>query len=237
MRLASGRFGIVSACILLELACTTAPSQPPIETTGTNSPSNGGGGSEVDSGSEGDGGSCAPSLGAFSSTYHPPSRTPGACTPEQLVDVYNDCFASGSTPSTCTTSWTTVSTNATCNSCLLANSDPTGTTWGPILEYTVGVQLNVGGCVALDVQSEETGDCAQASETLGECINAACDTVCGSSSADLDACQTAAEADSTACATYLTAYQSSCAPFASSVCFSAAGDEATFAALAGVFCE
>jgi hypothetical protein len=219
MRLASSPFGIVGACILLGVACTTAPSQPPIETTGTNEPSTGGGGSDVDSGSEGDGGSCAPSLGSFSSSYHPPSRTPGACTPEQLLDVYDDCFASGSTPSTC------------------ADSDPTGATWGPILEYTVGIQLDVGGCVALDVQSEEAGDCAQASETLGECINAACDTACGGSSADFESCQTAAQADATACATYLTAYQAACATLVASACFTEAGDEATFAAITGVFCE
>jgi hypothetical protein len=236
MRIPSGPFSAIGACIVLGLACTTAPSQPPIETTGTNTPGTGGG-AAIDSGSEGDGGSCAPSLGAFSATYHTPSRTPGACTPEQLVDVYDDCFSSGSTPSTCATSWTTVSTNATCNSCLLANSDPTGATWGPILEYTVGVQLNVGGCVALDVQSEEAGDCAQASETLGECINAACDTACVGSSADFESCQTAAQADATACASYLTAYQSACATLATSVCFSGAGDQATFAAIAGVFCE
>jgi hypothetical protein len=235
MRIASGPFGIVGACILLGLACTTAPSQPPIETMGTDTPSQGGG-SAIDSGSEGDGGSCAPSLGAFSSIYHAPSRTAGACTAEQLVDVYNDCFASGSTPATCAT-WSTASTNTACNSCLYTNSDPMGTTWGPILEYTVGVQLNVGGCVALDVPSEEAGDCAQASETLGECINAACDTACGGSSADFESCQTAAQADTTACSTYVTAYQSACATLATSVCFSGAGDEATFAAITGVFCE
>jgi hypothetical protein len=238
MRSVPGRFGVISASIALAVACTSAPTQPPIETTGTGNPITGGsGGSSVDAGSEQDGGSCAPSLGDFTPIYHAAARTAGACTAAQLLTVYDACFASGSTPSTCTTSWTTVATNATCNSCLLANSDPTGSTWGPIVQYDVGIQLNVGGCVALDVPSEEAGDCAQAGETLAECINAACDTTCGGSSAAFISCQSAAQADATACSTYLAAYQSACATLSSSVCFSGAGDEATFAAIAGVFCE
>jgi hypothetical protein len=236
MRSIPARFGVVAASIALTLACTTAPSQPPIETTGTNGPSTGGG-SSVDSGSGQDAGSCAPSLGEFTSLYHPATRTAGACTAAQLSTVYDMCFASSSTPSTCATSWTTVAANASCNSCLLANSDPTGSAWGPIVQYDVGIQLNVGGCVALDVPSEEAGECAQASETLAECINAACDTTCSGSSAAFTSCQAAAQVDATACSSYMAAYQSACATLSSSVCFSEAGDEASFAAIVGVFCE
>jgi hypothetical protein len=236
MRSVSVRIGVVGATIALALACTSAPSQPPIETTGPNTPSTGGG-SSVDSGSEEDAGSCAPSLGEFTSSPHSAARTAGACTAAQLYAVYDACFGSASTPSTCATSWTTVASNATCNSCLLANSDPTGSAWGPVLQYDVGIQLNIGGCVALDVPSEESGDCAQASETLEECINAACDTTCSGSSAAFNSCQTAAQVDATACSSYLATYQSACAVLSSSVCFSGAGDETSFAAIAGVFCQ
>jgi hypothetical protein len=78
---------------------------------------------------------------------------------------------------------------AACFACLV--SQPSDTTWGPLLQYKGIWALNLGGCYALKGASTT---CSQGTQEQSQCENAACDSSCsGSSETKFGDCITSAD--------------------------------------------
>ena len=164
---------VVTAVVACAGACTHTVT-PSVDTSGgSGTPGvSGGSGSLTDAGDAG----CSPLLAGFTPAYHPPASAKGSCTATQLEVYYNDCLGTAASSAACAP-WSVA--NAACSACLVGSSSPTAASWGPLLEYTLLVDFDEGGCVALD-QPQQTA-CAAALEAEEECTHAACDTVCGAS--------------------------------------------------------
>ena len=179
-----------------------------------------------------DAGTCHPPTTGFTPVYHAPRAQALACSTNQITNFYNDCLSPTGTSALCTT-WRTTSSNATCNGCLTGASSPTGTTWGPLIQYPQYVVNDQGGCIALD-QGASQSACAHDLEYQTECEHFACDTGCATSTdAEYQTCITAA--DNGLCASYGAAAQVDCT--VKSVCFGGTDFATNFKQVATVFCQ
>ena len=134
--------------------------------------------------------------------FIPPKTSPGACRASDFSDYDTSCFGtSTSAPAACTAFQTA---HPACVACL--NSSSTDATWGPLVNWSGVVNVNVGGCLQLVAPSEAA--CALAVETSEECPHVACDAVCPvtpsnpSSFTEWQQCATEASAD--ACVPFIT---------------------------------
>ena len=177
-----------------------------------------------------DAGKCTPVLTGFTPVYHSATRTAGSCSAAQIQGFYDACLGAASTGATCTT-WR--SANLVCDVCLTGDLDPAGSAWGPLVQFTVTVDNNQGGCLALDQPTKST--CAHDLQYRTECEHAACDVACGNaSSADYDACLTSVETG--LCKTYFDKVNTDCAGI-TSTCFGGTDFQGNFKLVAAKFCQ
>jgi hypothetical protein len=177
-----------------------------------------------------DAGKCTPVLTGFTPVNHSATRAAGSCTASQIQGFYDACLGTASTAATCTT-WR--SANPSCDVCLTGDLDPAGAAWGPLVQFTVTVDNNQGGCLALDQPTKST--CAHDLQYRTECEHAACDVACGNaSSADYDACLTSVETG--LCKTYFDKVNSDCAGI-TSTCFGGTDFQGNFKLVAAKFCQ
>ena len=177
-----------------------------------------------------DAGKCTPVLTGFTPVYHPATRSASSCSAAQIQAFYDACLGTASTAATCTT-WR--SANPLCDLCLTGNLDPAGSAWGPLVQFTVTVDNNQGGCLALDQPTKST--CAHDLQYRTECEHAACDVACGNaSSADYDACLTSVE--SGLCKTYFDKVNTDCTGI-TSTCFGGTDFQGNFKLVAAKFCQ
>lgn len=151
--------------------------------------------------------SCNPNLpGTFAPAWKAPTKA-SACTAQQLGEYYDACLTTQSADAgdPCKT-WTTA--NAACATCI----EPTDNT-GPIqwhrdrYYYT----LNVAGCLSLERNEPNAGQCPASYAASIECQRAACDGCFGAKGAtfqDFQTCQKSAKGS--ACATYETTFGQIC---------------------------
>jgi hypothetical protein len=126
--------------------------------------------------------------------YVPASKQEGACAPELLGPLYDDCFGPQKTVSACLTFQKNPSYSA-CYACVVTPS--TASSYGPIIDYDQEfLTPNVAGCIELAAHGTLT--CAMPVQALGECELAACEANCPVSDASsflaLEACTAQAEA-------------------------------------------
>jgi hypothetical protein len=178
---------------------------------------------------------CAPASvsGYTPAPLVPPNPpTPTACTAAELTQFYGLCIAQDVESEVCLGFQ---ATDATCAQCLL--SQGTDASWGAVVVSGGKAKLNVPGCIALVQQDSSASSCAQrVSDEMG-CVGAACDAVCpvtvDAGSSAYEACVESAAA--TECRSYV---DQECDPAEAGVtaCVGKTSDEASFAALAAVFC-
>jgi hypothetical protein len=119
--------------------------------------------------------------------------------------------------------------NGTCGACLdgTTTADPANTKWGPELDWQESVgaiaNVNIGGCLILQNGAGATA-CGDDFEFLMECEHQECDTSCGGTIDDFNACTT--NADNGACHQYMTSINTDCAAYTGSSCWP--GAAATF---------
>lgn len=123
-----------------------------------------------------DAGVCAPgSVASYSPTWTPPTAAhQNLCSATDISTIYADCF--DPMTSNATTCGTDQTTYAACFGCLITkDTDPK---WGPTIESSNGlININVAGCIA-NAETCNT-DCAKAVQGYQGCLQAACDTQCG----------------------------------------------------------
>jgi len=164
---------------------------------------------------------------------------PGSCTSAEVTTFYDDCLNQDPGDGTCDDS----EIGATCYACLV--SQPTDSTWGPVIEYTVGGlpswQSNLAGCLSVEGVSKT---CVTAVEEVSQCENDSCNGSCKiatsneqtaytecTSNADTDYCSSYVSADNSACGSISSSIQTTCAAKSTSTF------EQQYTATAKVLCE
>ncbi|HSQ65366.1 MAG TPA: hypothetical protein VLM85_19240 [Polyangiaceae bacterium] len=111
------------------------------------------------------------------STFTPPAFVPpavhkGACTSQQIQDLYVACFASSAPATTCQAFQ---QSNPGCMACVMTPpSSP-----GPMVQQSASiVTLNVAGCVAIVTSDSSPTGCAARVQANLDCEGAACDAQC-----------------------------------------------------------
>jgi len=104
--------------------------------------------------------------------YHPALHQRGACTSGQIQSFYADCLSPTATQQSCAP-WQTM--NRACLACLVTPS--TQASWGPLVERTNGIELNVAGCMEL-AGGTSGASCAHAYQAWEDCDAAACGASC-----------------------------------------------------------
>jgi hypothetical protein len=133
--------------------------------------------------------------------YVPAKFVPGACSADDFVAADTACFKATTATSAACLAFQTA--NVACAACLDSNS--TDPTWGPLVNWSGVVDINIGGCLQLLAPSETA--CALALQTADVCPHVACDAVCPVTETDADSftewkvCAAAASAD--ACASFI----------------------------------
>jgi hypothetical protein len=147
-------------------------------------------------------GACvAPTADGYEPMWMPPIATPGACTEQQISQMYAVCEGSSGTydRNACRT-FETDAANSTCLGCMFSARGSQAS--GAILVLQDGYWIaNVGGCEALiDGDSSPTG-CGARTQAAGVCQYGACVDACTAPTPDAEwnACLGAARV---ACADY-----------------------------------
>jgi len=196
---------------------------------------------DFDSGNDGSTSTCPTPADISSwkpSAFIPPKTSPGACSASDFTGYDAACLEATTSSSAGCTSFQMA--NPACNACL--NSNSTDATWGPLVNWSGVVDINLGGCLQLVAPSEAA--CALAAETADACPHVACDAVCpvtqsnASSFSEWQQCARQASAD--ACVPFIS--QSSCLATdeaaADTVCdvSPSATFDALFLQIAPIFC-
>ncbi|MEO6421074.1 MAG: hypothetical protein ABIP39_16800 [Polyangiaceae bacterium] len=153
-------------------------------------------------------GVCAPGdVSGLTATFHPPTAFhQGACTPTQ-VSAFIDCLSGLPDANTCKT-FVSNAANKTCIAC--AATPSTAASYGPLVEGTVTINVNVAGCIARTTNDLTATGCGAKIEANTECQQLACETNCPVSATDTGAefnallkCQD--DSETSVCASYATA--------------------------------
>lgn len=193
---------------VLTIACS-ATVTPPAGTDTDSGPGGDGGGK--DSGNPGDGAvvdTCTPGdVSTFTPSWKPPTAfNQGKCTDAQ-VDAFVDCLSGLPDTATCKT-FGADAANKTCIQC--AATPSTAAAYGPLIEGTVTIQVNVPGCIANSTNDVSATGCGAKVLALSECQSAACEANCPVVAPDTDnsmfdallACQDKAAGPTSSCKTY-----------------------------------
>ncbi len=193
--------------------CPGAPD--PVSTCGNGSWNTSGGLSGKKCASDGDSGNvttCAPGdVSTFTPAWKPPTAfNQGKCTDAQIA-AFVDCLSGIPDAATCKTFGADVA-NKACIACAATPSTASG--YGPLIEGTVTIQVNIPGCIANTTGDVSTTGCGAKGLALIECKSLACEGNCpvpvGDDGTDFNAllaCQD--KSVDTTCKTYATA--ASCA--------------------------
>ena len=109
------------------------------------------------------------------SSFTPPAFTPpvvhkGACTSQQIQDLYTACFSGSSTQCS-----TFTQANQTCASCVMTTPQSPG----PLVAVSTGIiELNIAGCVAIVTGDSSSTSCAARIQANQDCEGAACNAQC-----------------------------------------------------------
>jgi hypothetical protein len=102
--------------------------------------------------------------------FTPPAVKKGACTDQQIQDLYAACFASNATACN-----SFEQNNAACAACVMTTPNAPG----PLVQQSNGiVALNVAGCVAIVTGDSSSTSCAAGVQANFDCEGAACDAQC-----------------------------------------------------------
>ncbi len=153
-------------------------------------------------------GVCAPGdVSGLTPAFHPPTAFhQNVCTPTQ-VSAFVDCLSGLPDATTCKT-FVAAAANKTCIGC--AATPSTAASYGPLVEGTVTIEVNVAGCIANVTNDKTATGCGAKMSANSQCQQLACETNCPVSATDtgaefnaLLACQDKSE--TTVCMTYATA--------------------------------
>lgn len=154
-------------------------------------------------------GACSPSATIDTSkvTWVPPNAAaPTACSATQVAGLYNGCYLSTSTSSTCQ-AFTGNAANATCYKCMVSTFGA-DTSYGALIQIGGVVYANIAGCIALVTGDTSGTGCGAKNQAVTDCETLACQDNCPSVTdqttfTEYTNCTTAA--DKGACDTYVTA--------------------------------
>ncbi|MEO6420416.1 MAG: hypothetical protein ABIP39_13450, partial [Polyangiaceae bacterium] len=190
---------------VLALACSATVTNPDL--------GNGEAGPGVDGSTNKDAGmgtetgdtTCKPGdVSTFTPSWKPPTAFhQGKCSTTQ-IQAFVDCLSGMPDAATCKTFGADVA-NKTCIQC--AATPSTAAAYGPLIEGTVTIQVNVPGCIANATGDVSATGCGAKTLGLSQCEEAACEANCPVSSSDtgaefqaLLACQT--KSDTSSCKTF-----------------------------------
>jgi hypothetical protein len=148
---------------------------------------------------------CTPGdVSTFTPSWKPPTPfNQGRCTNTQ-INAFVDCLSAKPDAATCKT-FTGDAANKSCLQC--AATPATAAKYGPLVEGTVTIQVNVSGCIANATGDTSATGCGAKVLANSQCEQAACEANCPVSASDtgpefmaLLACQT--KSDSSSCKTY-----------------------------------
>jgi hypothetical protein len=128
--------------------------------------------------SSGGGGTCSPQDLPDGSVWTegpppadpPPKQVLRACSSQDFVDYDNACLGGSATKAACDT-WK--AGHSGCAACI--ESQPTDSSWGPIVAYGGVYDINTAGCVQL---TDPSNSCATVGNNGMECQHLVCDTAC-----------------------------------------------------------
>ncbi len=128
-------------------------------------------------------GSCCPGdpVSTFTPSWKPPTAfNQGKCTDAQ-IGAFVDCLSGMPDAATCKT-FGADPANKTCIQC--AATPSTAAAYGPLIEGTVTIQVNVPGCIANRSGDISATGCGAKILALSQCEEAACETNCPVPSGD-----------------------------------------------------
>jgi len=180
-------------------------------------------------------------VSSFSPTYKPPTGArQGKCTAAQLTAFYDKCLDENAPQGECAAQFgqTASQEGKDCAACLITPS--TAGQYGPLVDQTDTVQVNISGCIAHLEPCNEA--CAKAVQAESQCTEAACKTNCpvtDNTTLALNArCQ--AEASANGCKTHSAkarcVEQLESGDHPAAACISGTSFRALFEAVAPVFC-
>jgi hypothetical protein len=183
-------------------------------------------------------------IGTLPAWVAPSGLHQGLCTTAQVTTIFNDCLGDAGTAAKCTA---VQKADPKCYGCIFTTEGAAA--YGPVIETTNGgaVEINQGGCI--DLLEPCNLACAEASQSIIGCENAACEPNCPTITTSAEAtefidCLSAADTcDPGGCDTYTTE-ATNCgalltgATHPASVCIATSTDtfEDLFNAVVPVFC-
>jgi hypothetical protein len=116
-------------------------------------------------------------VSSFKPAWKPPAPHQDKCTQSHIDNFFADCVKSGSTQQTCAP-WGTNGTeaNKACAACLFTSE--TASAYGPLIEKSGVVELNVAGCIAIAENHSDGTGCGGKYQASSQCGDASCKPSC-----------------------------------------------------------
>jgi hypothetical protein len=128
------------------------------------------------------GGPCVPGdVSTFTPSWKPPTAFhQGKCSDAQ-IQAFVDCLSGMPDAATCKT-FGADAANKTCIAC--AATPSTAAAYGPLVEGSVTIEVNVAGCIANSTGDTTATGCGAKTLALSQCEGAACEMNCPVPSTD-----------------------------------------------------